>query len=65
MLHHDRGELPVCRSDTVGKSSRGIKAICNCLLGRKRTEMGHDGGYDDSEHTSGGEGDRVKIMYLA
>jgi hypothetical protein len=43
MLHHSRGELSVCRSDTVWKSSRGIEAICDCLLGRERTEMGHDG----------------------
>jgi hypothetical protein len=46
MLHHDRGELSVCRSGTFRKSSRGIEAICDCLLGRQRTEIGigHDDG---------------------
>jgi hypothetical protein len=47
MLHHGRGELPVCRSGTFSKSSRGIEAICDCLLRRERSEIvgiGHDGG---------------------
>ena len=46
MLHHGRGELPVCRSGTFSKSSRGIEAICDCLLRRERTEIGigHDDG---------------------
>jgi hypothetical protein len=46
MLHHGRGELSVCRSGTFRKSSRGIQAICDCLLRRERTEIGigHDDG---------------------
>lgn len=46
MLHHGSGELSVCRSGTFRKSSRGIEAICDCLLRRERTEIGigHDDG---------------------
>jgi hypothetical protein len=46
MLHQGRGELSVCRSGTFRKSSRGIEAICDCLLRRERTEIGigHDDG---------------------
>jgi hypothetical protein len=46
MLHHGSGELSLCGSCTFRKSSRGIEAICDCLLRRERTEIGigHDDG---------------------
>lgn len=50
MLHHRRGELPMRRSGTFRKSSRGIEAICDCLLRRERTEIGI--GHDDGRNVA-------------
>jgi hypothetical protein len=57
MLHHRRGELPMRRSGTFRKSSRGIEAICDCLLRRERTEIGigHDDGRSVATMAMAGE----------